>query len=157
MQLIISLHRSNEAIRYYMTTPSATERAEFTIGELAREFDVTPRTIRFYEDQGLLAPRREGQRRIYAQSDRTRLKLTLRGKRLGLSLSEIRELVDMYEPGRDDRPQLERFLALLESHRAMLEQQRADLESQLAEIEVFEKRIRKRLAERKTARRGNGN
>ena len=132
-----------------MTIHSATERSEFTIGELAREFDITPRTIRFYEDQGLLAPRREGQRRIYAQSDRTRLKLTLRGKRLGLSLSEIRELVDMYEPGRDDRPQLERFLALLESHRAMLEQQRADLESQLAEIEVFEKRIRKRLGARR--------
>ena len=140
-----------------MTIPSATERAEFSIGELAREFDVTPRTIRFYEDQGLLAPRREGQRRIYAQRDRTRLKLTLRGKRLGLSLSEIRELIDMYEPGRDARPQLERFLALLESHRTMLEQQRADLESQLTEIEVFEKRIRKRLAERKPARRGNGN
>ena len=136
-----------------MTSPSATERAEFTIGELAREFDVTPRTIRFYEDQGLLAPRRAGQRRIYAQRDRTRLKLTLRGKRLGLSLSEIRELIDMYEPGRDDRPQLERFLALLESHKSMLEQQRADLESQLAEIDVFEKRIRKRLAERRPARR----
>jgi len=136
-----------------MTLPSATERAEFSIGELAREFDVTPRTIRFYEDQGLLAPRRDGQRRIYAQRDRTRLKLTLRGKRLGLSLSEIRELIDMYEPGRDDRPQLERFLALLESHRTMLEQQRADLESQLAEIDVFEKRIRKRLAERRGGRR----
>jgi len=136
-----------------MTSPSATERAEISIGELAREFDVTPRTIRFYEDQGLLAPRRDGQRRIYAQRDRTRLKLTLRGKRLGLSLSEIRELIDMYEPGRDDRPQLERFLALLESHRTALEQQRADLESQLAEIGVFEKRIRKRLAERRPARR----
>ena len=139
--------------RSLMTTHPATERAEFTIGELAREFDVTPRTIRFYEDQGLLAPRRDGQRRIYAQRDRTRLKLTLRGKRLGLSLSEIRELIDMYEPGRDDRPQLERFLALLESHRTMLEQQRADLESQLSEIDVFEKRIRKRLGERRPARR----
>ena len=140
-----------------MTASSEPERAEFTIGELAREFDVTPRTIRFYEDQGLLAPRREGQRRIYEQRDRTRLKLTLRGKRLGLSLSEIRELIDMYEPGRDDRPQLERFLSLLESHRTMLEQQRADLESQLAEIEVFEKRIRKRLGERRPARRERTN
>jgi DNA-binding transcriptional MerR regulator len=140
-----------------MTSPSATERAEFTIGELAREFDVTPRTIRFYEDQGLLAPRRDGQRRVYAQRDRTRLKLTLRGKRLGLSLSEIRELIDMYEPGRDDRPQLERFLALLESHKTMLEQQRADLESQLAEIDVFEKRIRKRLAERRPSRKAASN
>jgi DNA-binding transcriptional MerR regulator len=134
-----------------------TERAEFSISELAREFDVTPRAIRFYEDHGLLAPRREGQRRIYTPRDRTRLRLTLRGKRLGLTLSEIRELIDMYEPGRDDRPQLERFLALLESHRTMLEQQRADLESQLAEIETFEKRIRKRLAGGKAARRGNGN
>ena len=140
-----------------MTASPEPERAEFTIGELAREFDVTPRTIRFYEDQGLLAPRREGQRRIYEQRDRTRLKLTLRGKRLGLSLSEIRELIDMYEPGRDDRPQLERFLSLLESHRTMLEQQRADLESQLAEIEVFEKRIRKRLGERRPARRERTN
>jgi len=130
-----------------------TEPAEFSISDLAREFDVTPRAIRFYEDQGLLAPRRDGQRRIYTPRDRTRLKLTLRGKRLGLSLSEIRELIDMYEPGRDDRPQLERFLALLESHKTMLEQQRADLESQLAEIDVFEKRIRKRLAERRASRK----
>jgi len=122
-----------------------TERAEFSISELAREFAITPRAIRFYEDQGLLAPRREGQRRIYTPRDRTRLKLTLRGKRLGLTLSEIRELIDMYEPGRDERPQLERFLDVLESHRASLLQQRADIEAQLAEIQSFEKKIRKRL------------
>jgi DNA-binding transcriptional MerR regulator len=128
-----------------MTSPSATERAEYTIGELAREFDITPRAIRFYEDQGLLAPKRIGQRRVYAQRDRTRLKLTLRGKRLGLTLSEIRELIEMYEPGRDERPQLERFLAVLHSHKSALEQQRADLESQLAEIGNFEKRLRKQL------------
>ena len=122
-----------------------TERVEFSIGELAQEFDVTPRAIRFYEDQGLLAPRRDGQRRIYTARDRTRLKLTLRGKRLGLSLSEIRELIDMYEPGRDARPQLERFLSVLESHKASLLQQRADIEAQLAELEAFEKRVRKQL------------
>lgn len=119
--------------------------SEYSIGELAREFDVTPRAIRFYEDQGLLAPRREGQRRIYTVRDRTRLKLTLRGKRLGLTLSEIRELIDMYEPGRDERPQLERFLAVLESHKKALLQQRADIEAQLAEIQTFEKRVRKQL------------
>ena len=124
------------------------ERAEFSIGDLAREFDVTPRAIRFYEDQGLLTPRRDGQRRVYTARDRTRLKLTLRGKRLGLTLSEIRELLDMYEPGRDERPQLERFLAALESHKTSLEQQRADIEAQLSEIAAFEKRIRKRLGER---------
>ena len=121
------------------------ERTESSISELAREFDVTPRAIRFYEDQGLISPRRDGQRRIYAARDRTRLKLTLRGKRLGLSLSEIRELIDMYEPGQDERPQLERFLAVLESHRASLLQQRADIEAQLSEIQTFEKRVRKRL------------
>ena len=122
-----------------------TERAEFSISELAREFDVTPRAIRFYEDQGLLAPRRDGQRRIYTPRDRTRLKLTLRGKRLGLTLSEIRELIDMYEPGRDARPQLERFLAVLESHKASLLQQRTDIEAQLSEIQTFEKRVRKQI------------
>ena len=122
-----------------------TERAEFSISELAREFDITPRAIRFYEDQGLLAPRREGQRRIYTPRDRTRLKLTLRGKRLGLTLSEIRELIDMYEPGRDERPQLERFLALLESHQTSLLQQQADIAAQLSEIRSFEKKVRKRI------------
>ena len=122
-----------------------TERAEFSISELAREFDITPRAIRFYEDQGLLAPRREGQRRIYSPRDRTRLKLTLRGKRLGLTLSEIRDLIDMYEPGRDERPQLERFLSVLQSHKASLLQQRADIEAQLGEIQSFEKKVKKQL------------
>src|SRR5229473_1557990 len=112
-----------------------TERTEFSISELAREFDVTPRAIRFYEAEGLISPRR----------DRTRLKLTLRGKRLGLTLSEIRELIDMYEPGRDERPQLERFLAVLESHKASLLQQRTDIEAQLSEIQTFEKRVRKQI------------
>ncbi len=122
-----------------------TERAEFSISELAREFDITPRAIRFYEDQGLLAPKRDGQRRIYSPRDRTRLKLTLRGKRLGLTLSEIRDLIDMYEPGRDERPQLERFLAVLEAHKAGLLQQREDIEAQLSEIQAFEKKVRKQL------------
>ena len=122
-----------------------TERAEFSISELAREFDITPRAIRFYEDQGLLAPRRDGQRRIYSPRDRTRLKLTLRGKRLGLTLSEIRELIDMYEPGRDERPQLERFLAVLEAHKASLVQQREDIEAQLSELQAVEKKVKKRL------------
>jgi len=129
---------------------SEKERAEvYSIGELAREFDVTPRAIRFYEAEGLLAPRREGQRRIYAPRDRTRLKLTLRGKRLGLTLSEIRALIDMYEPGADQRPQLERFLEVLETHRAALARQREDIDAQLAEIAAFEKRVRKQLGARR--------
>jgi len=125
---------------------SDAERGEYSISDLAREFDITPRAIRFYEAQGLLAPKRAGQRRIYTSRDRTRLKLTLRGKRLGLSLAEVRDLIEMYEPGRDERPQLERFLAVLENHKSSLLQQRADIEDQLAEIAVFESRIRKQLA-----------
>lgn len=128
---------------------NAAERSEYSISELAREFDVTPRAIRFYEAEGLLSPAREGQRRIYTPRDRTRLKLTLRGKRLGLTLSEIREIVDMYDTGRDERPQLEKFLAVLEAHKRQLMQQREDIEAQLSEIVLFEKRCRKRLAEQK--------
>lgn len=127
--------------------PASAHAAQrtFTITELAAEFDITARAIRFYEDVGLLMPMRAGRNRVYTQRDRTRLKLTLRGKRLGLSLSEIRELIDMYEPGRDERPQLERFLTALQNHRAALEQQRTDIEAQLSEIAVFEKRVRKQL------------
>src|SRR5438477_12664568 len=125
-----------------------TERTEFSIGELARAFDITPRAIRFYEAEGLIAPRRDGQRRIYTPRDRTRLKLTLRGKRLGLTLAEIRELIDMYEPGRDERPQLERFRDVLQTHRRSLLQQRADIEAQLAEIQTFEKRVHQQLKKR---------
>ena len=123
----------------------------YTISELAREFDVTPRTIRFYEDQGLLAPKRTGaggRQRVYSQRDRTRLKLTLRGKRLGLSLSEIRDLVDMYESPSDTAPQLTRFLAVLAHHREALERQLADLQETLAEIGAHEARARTLLATR---------
>jgi len=123
-----------------------------TISELAREFDVTPRTIRFYEDQGLLAPKRAGaggRQRVYSQRDRTRLKLTLRGKRLGLSLSEVRDLVDMYESPADTVPQLTRFLAVLARHRETLAQQLTDLQETLAEIEAHETRARTMLEARR--------
>ncbi|MFN7570148.1 MAG: MerR family transcriptional regulator [Betaproteobacteria bacterium] len=112
----------------------AEPRPTFSIAELAAEFDITPRAIRFYEDHGILAPKRAGLRRIYDARDRTRLKLTLRGKRLGLTLAQIRDLIDMYESPKDARPQARRFLALLEQHRATLEQQREDIEVTLAEI-----------------------
>ena len=122
----------------------------FTITELAREFEITPRTIRFYEDQGLLSPRRTGaggRQRVYVQRDRTRLKLTLRGKRLGLSLSEIRALVDMYESPSDTVAQLTRFLAVLAEHRQKLEAHLDDLRLTLAEIESHEARARALLAQ----------
>jgi len=83
---------------------SASSAATLTIGELAREFDLTTRAIRFYEDCGLITPQRVGRNRVYSARDRTRLKLTLRGKRLGLTLAEVKELVDMYESPRDTLP-----------------------------------------------------
>ncbi|MDD2875401.1 MAG: MerR family DNA-binding transcriptional regulator [Azoarcus sp.] len=111
----------------------------YTITELAREFDITPRAIRFYEDQGLLTPARTGRARVYTKADRTRLKLILRGKRLGLSLAEINELLDMYGGVRNSAPQLERFTKVLAERRAALEQQRIDIEAVLIEIDSLER------------------
>ena len=119
----------------------------FTITELAHEFDVTPRAIRFYEDMGLLTPARDGRNRVYAQRDRTRLKLTLRGKRLGLSLQEVKQLVDMYESPSDTAQQLQAFLGVLQAHRGLLEQQLEDIEVTLAEISQHEERCQRLLAE----------
>ena len=113
----------------------------YTISELAAEFGVTPRAIRFYEDQGLLAPKRvgaNGHQRVYAVRDRTRLKLTLRGKRLGLTLSQIAELVHMYDSPKDTSAQLTRFLDVLGQHRLSLEQQMEDLKLTLSEIATHE-------------------
>jgi DNA-binding transcriptional MerR regulator len=118
----------------------------YTITELATEFDITARAIRFYEDVGLLAPQRAGRNRIYTQRDRTRLKLTLRGKRLGLSLQEIKQLVTMYDSPSDTAQQLAAFMAVLGEHRRLLEQQREDIEITLAEITQHEERCRSLLA-----------
>jgi DNA-binding transcriptional MerR regulator len=109
----------------------------YSISELAAEFGVTARAIRFYEDHGLLAPKRIGSgglQRAYSVRDRTRLKLTLRGKRLGLTLSQIAELVNMYDSPRDTAAQLQRFIAVLDQHRDRLEQQLEDLKMTLSEI-----------------------
>jgi DNA-binding transcriptional MerR regulator len=111
--------------------------ATYTISELAKEFGVTTRTIRYYEDQGLLNPKREGINRVFTLRDRVRLKLALRGKRLGFSLGEIRELFELYDVSRDERPQLEEFLARLDRRRTLLEQQREDIEVMLNEINFF--------------------
>jgi DNA-binding transcriptional MerR regulator len=117
----------------------------YTISELAEEFGITPRAIRFYEDHGILDPKREGvggRNRVYPARQRTRLKLTLRGKRLGLTLSEIKDLIDMYESPKDTEPQLQRFLGVLQQHRDKLERQREDLELTLAEIDAHERECR---------------
>ena len=117
----------------------------FTITELAAEFDVTPRAIRFYEDVGLLEPGRAGRNRVYSQRERTRLKLTLRGKRLGLSLQEIKQLVDMYDSPSDTAPQLQAFLGVLRNHRTQLELQLEDIRVTLEEITQHEQRCERLL------------
>ncbi len=116
-------------------TDAATSQRTYTIGELARAFDITPRTIRFYEAEGLLDPERDGQRRIYRRRDRTRLKLILRGKRLGFTLSEIRENFELYEQAHGEARQLQHYLAVLDAKRQVLLQQRQDLELTLNELE----------------------
>lgn len=119
----------------------------YTISDLAREFDVTTRTLRHYEDQGLVTPARDGINRIFSHRDRVRLKLALRGKRLGFSLNEIRELFELYDLANDDRRRLEEFAVKLERHRAQLEQQREDVEIMLNEINFFAKQCQRLLTE----------
>jgi len=135
-----------------MSPPSAKRAAPasdatYTISALAHEFALTTRAIRFYEDEGMLAPERRGRARIYRERERVRLKLILRGKRLGLSLSEIREILDLYEVSRNERAQLAKFLEVLAERRARLLQQREDIDAVLAEIEGVERDCRKRLRE----------
>ncbi len=122
-----------------------TMSVTYTISELAKEFAVTTRTIRFYEDQGLLSPAREGTSRVFSNRDRVRLKLALRGKRLGFSLAEIRELFELYDVSRDERKQLEEFLSRLDRRRTHLEQQREDIEVMLNEINFFANQCRRLL------------
>ncbi len=127
-----------------MTTEAA--RAEtFTISDLAGEFALTTRAIRFYEDHGLLAPARKGTRRVYGQRERVRLKLVLRGKRLGMSLTEIAEILDLYDADKSERSQLLKFLEVLERRRALLEQQREDIDVVIQEIDGIMKDCKRRL------------
>ncbi len=126
----------------------ATTAATYTISDLAREFDLTTRAMRFYEDMGLLQPQREGtsgRNRVYTARDRTRLKLTLRAKRLGLSLVEAKEIIDSYDTPRDTAPQMRKFLKVLADHRIKLEAQMVDLQANLAEICTHEKEARSLL------------
>jgi DNA-binding transcriptional MerR regulator len=134
---------------------SAMASTTFTISDLAKEFDLTTRAMRFYEDMGLLQPERSGpggRNRVYSARDRTRLKLTLRAKRLGLSLTEAREIIDMYDSPRDTGPQLRKFLAVLAQHRRQLEEQMADLQANLDEVKVHEREARALLARAEKSR-----
>ena len=113
---------------------NAAEHAEFSIRELVRQFDVTPRTLRFYEDQGLLEPRRRGQTRLYSNKDRVRLGLILRGKRLGFSLAQIAELIALYDRDDGGAVQLQHSLKAVEERIADLESQRRELDQVLSEL-----------------------
>ena len=120
----------------------------YSIRDLADEFDITTRTIRFYEAEGMLQPQREGQTRIYSPQDRVTLKLILRGKRLGLSLAQSRELIEMYTPGQTpeaNRPQLERLLSVIEDRRAHLRQQLHDIERMMEDLDDAELKAKEAL------------
>ena len=117
----------------------------FSISDLAKEFDLTTRAMRFYEDMGLLQPERSGpggRSRIYSGRDRTRLKLTLRAKRLGLSLTEAKDIIDMYDSPRDTGAQLEKFLLVLADHQKQLEDQMKDLQANMDELNVHQREAR---------------
>jgi DNA-binding transcriptional MerR regulator len=122
------------------------ESQSWSITELATEFDVTLRTIRFYEDLGLITPTRRGTQRVFASRDRVRLRLILRGRRLGMSLDEIRTIIDMYDAEPGEVGQLHYLLDQLAGRRADLEQRRQDIEESLAELDHVEARVRSDLA-----------
>jgi DNA-binding transcriptional MerR regulator len=113
----------------------------YTIGELAQEFDTTTRAIRFYEDQGLISPQREGQKRIYNPSDRITIKLIMRGKRLGFSLAESKELIELYNSADNNQEQYKRVIEQVRISRERLLQQQADIEMMLLELDEHESRV----------------
>ena len=120
-------------------------RETWNIAELAKEFDVTTRTIRFYEDKGLISPERVGQRRVYHPRDRVRLQLIMRGKRLGFSLDEIQKMIDLYDADPTEAAQLKLFIEKLRERRELLERQRDDIDTVIFEICEREKQCEKLL------------
>lgn len=122
-------------------------RKKYSISELAREFGITTRTIRFYEEKGYLSPRREGTRRIYSTPDRTSLRLIMRGKRLGLTLDETADMIKMYGSPRGNQKQLEKFIVRISEKRSELEQKRLDLEVMINDLQNVENKCHVALAE----------
>lgn len=114
--------------------------APYSISDLARELDITTRAIRFYEEQGMLAPERRGQERIYSAKDKVTLKLILRGKRIGFSLAECKELIELYDPAGGNRVQLQTFMSKIAERRAQLEQQLLDIQQMQLELDTAEER-----------------
>ncbi len=127
-----------------------TVQTTYSISDLSKEFDITTRSIRFYEDQGLLKPKRRGQTRIYSLKDRVRLKLILRGKRLGFSLAETRRLFELYDADKSSTTQLNTMLALVEEKKSALQQQMDDIKAVLMELNSAEQQCRLALDASKT-------
>ena len=123
------------------TLPTET----FSISELARHFDVTPRAIRFYEDQGLLKPKRSNGKRVYNDRDFVRLKLILRGKRIGFSLAEIKQTITLYDTQPDEKAQLKYVLETIETHRQDLLERKVDIETTLADMDDVQARVEEQL------------
>jgi DNA-binding transcriptional MerR regulator len=124
----------------------------YSISDLAREFDITTRAIRFYEDEGLIQPRREGQRRIYTPRDRVRLMLILRGRRLGFSLKEIAEMINFYDRDPTEVGQLRLFIDKIRERRAVLKRQQDDIAAILGELDELEENSRRLLFEKEGKR-----
>ncbi|MEY8205712.1 MAG: MerR family DNA-binding transcriptional regulator [Bermanella sp.] len=114
----------------------------YTISDLSQRFDVTTRAIRFYESEGMLSPQRQGQKRLYSQRDYITLKLILRGKRLGWSLAQSRELIQMYNPAKNNQAQYEKVLEMVQQSRERLQQQLSDIETMMDELDNHESQIR---------------
>ena len=121
-----------------MVKPTSDIASEYSISQLAKEFEITPRSIRHYEDMGLLSPARRGQTRVYTPADRTRLRLILRGKRLGLTLEDSREIIDMYEPGKTNVDQLKKLIDAIQQQRIKLNRQLDDISKLLKDLNQAE-------------------
>ena len=130
-----------------MNMINITSQANYSIGELSKEFDITTRSIRFYEDQGLLTPTRKGQTRIYNQGDRVRLKLILRGKRLGFSLAETGRLFELYNADKSSAKQLSSMMELIAQKKNDLKQQLDDINAVLIELNDLESNCQKILTD----------
>ena len=127
----------------------------YSISELAQEFGVTTRTIRFYEEKGLVQPVREGQKRLYTPADRVRIKLILRGKRIGMSLQDSVELIDMYDPARNNTQQLHSLMHTVAQRRAALMQQKKDINDMLASLDEVQALSEQALGKRRTRTAGS--